>query len=276
MTRQTVLLIVTIASVALFLAIVLVAQFAQTANAGFPDSMAALAFITGAAVGIERTIEALWTMLGGLLGSYWPLNVINNQVLTLSDELDTSLKPFHEEAIKKIEEAKKIANLDPAIKKRLEDAPADIKRLKKRFDELQRLAPGNQRVQLLAAAASQNVDYLTEKYGDVVAGLKDAATVANSAIDGLQNFLASFKDNPGRRLISIYLGAILGLILAGMFSLDVFSAAGVSTDAYPRARIILTGILIGLGSGPTHEVIRVIQEFKENRKGANTKQPDLP
>jgi hypothetical protein len=276
MTRQTVWLIVILASLALIATMVLVYFFAGTANAGFPDAMAAVAFIAGAAVGIERTIEGLWTMLGGLLGSYWPLNVIDRQVKTLSGELDTSLKPFHERAIKKIEELKKTGNLTAEELKKLEDAPADIQRLKARFDELQKLAPGNQRVQLLAAAAAQNVNYLTKKYGDVLEDLNDAATVANSAIDGLQNFLATFKDNPGRRLISIYLGAILGLVLAGMFSLDVFNAAGVSTDAYPHARIILTGILIGLGSGPTHEVIRVIQEFKENRKGQNTKQPDLP
>jgi hypothetical protein len=34
--------------------------------------------------------------------------------------------------------------------------------------------------------------------------------------------------------------------------------------------------MIGLGSGPTHEVIRAIQEYKKNRKGENTAKPDLP
>ncbi|HEX5883959.1 MAG TPA: hypothetical protein VFY67_05395 [Pyrinomonadaceae bacterium] len=255
-------------------AIWLVFQEDQPANAGFQNATAAISFITGAAVGIERTIEAMWTMLGGLLGSYWPLNVVNKQVLALTGELDNSLKPFHEDLIKKVEEAKKITT-DPAIQKRLEDAPADIERLKARFDELQKLAPGNQRVQLLAAAASQNVSYLKQKYGDVLVDLEGAAKVADTAINGLQDFLATFKDNPGRRLISIYLGALLGLVIAGVFSLDVFKALDV-TVPYEHVPIVLTGILIGLGSGPTHEVIRVIQEFKENRKGRNTKQPDLP
>jgi hypothetical protein len=259
----------------LVLAIFLVARVEQPANAGFTDSMATVSFITGAALGIERTIETMWTTLGGVLGTYWPLNVINKQVETLTGELDNSLKPFHEQAIKKIEEIKQAGNLTQEQLRKLEDAPADIDRLKKRFDELQKLAPGNQRVQLLAAAASQNVSYLTEKYGDLLGDLKEAAKVADTAIDGIQNFIATFKDNPGRRLISIYLGAILGLVIAGLFSLDLFKALGV-VNHYKNLPIILTGILIGLGSGPTHEVIRVIQEFKESRKGKNTKQPDLP
>ncbi len=275
MTRQTVLFIVVLASVALAFAILLVFQVDQPANAGFTNATAAISFITGAAVGIERTMEAMWTTLSGFLGNYWPLNVVNKQVLALTTELDNSLKPFHEEAIKQVEEAKKIAT-DPVIKKRLEDAPADIQRLKNRFDELRNLVPGNQRTQLLAAAAAQNVSYLEEKYGDILLDLKAAAAVADTAINGVQNFLSTFKDNPGRRLISIYLGAILGLAIAGMFSLDVFKALDVTYNGNAHVPIVLTGILIGLGSGPTHEVIRVIQEFKEKRKGENTGRPDLP
>jgi hypothetical protein len=30
--------------------------------------------------------------------------------------------------------------------------------------------------------------------------------------------------------------------------------------------VVLTGLIIGLGSGPTHEVIRLVQESKKNRK----------
>jgi hypothetical protein len=276
MTKQTVLLIVGLASLVLAIAIAIAYVLADDTKSGFSNSMSAVAFISGAAVGIERTIEAMWTTLGGVLGGYWPLNLINKQVKVLTDELDTTLKPFHEDAIAKLAAAKNDVNLTTEQVKKLEDAPGDIARLKARFDELRKLAPGNQRVQLLAAAAAQNVSFIKAKYGEFMGELNNAANVANSAINGLQDFLATFKDNPGRRLISIYLGAILGLIVAGFFSLDVFKAAGANTGPYPKLSIILTGIVIGLGSGPTHEVIRVIQESKEGRKGANTKQPDLP
>jgi hypothetical protein len=160
-------------------------------------------------------------------------------------ELDNSLEPFHEKAIARINELKQAGGRTKKDLKRLENAPQDIERLKKRFDELRKLAPGNQRVQLLAAAASQNVKYLTEKYGDDLVELKDAATVAYSAIDGLQDFLATFKDNPGRRLISIYMGSIMGLILAGIFGLDVVQAT-LGSVPYEKLSIILTGFIIGL------------------------------
>jgi hypothetical protein len=48
--------------------------------------------------------------------------------------------------------------------------------------------------------------------------------VSGTALLPMQNFLSSFKDNQGRRLISIFLGAMLGLILVGVFGLDVFQA----------------------------------------------------
>jgi hypothetical protein len=41
-------------------------------------------------------------------------------------------------------------------------------------------------------------------------------------------------------------------------------------------QVILTGLIIGLGSGPTHEVIRAVQEYKKSRKGDNISRPDLP
>jgi hypothetical protein len=275
MTRNAAWWIIGVSSILLGITIAFAARFSPGSNAGFEDAASTIAFIGAAAIAIERVIEAFWTFFGGVAGSYWPLTAIHRQVQTLMTELDSSLEPFHEKAIARINELKQAGSRTQEELKRLENAPQDIERLKKRFDELRKLAPGNQRVQLLAAAASQNVMYLTEKYGDDLVELKDAAAVANSAIAGLQDFLATFKDNPGRRLISIYMGSILGLILAGIFGLGVFQAT-LGSVPYEKLSIILTGLIIGLGSNPTHEVIRVIQEFKESRKGQNTKQPDLP
>ena len=152
--------------------------------------------------------------------------------------------------------------------------------MKARFDELMKLTEGNQRMQLLAAAASQNVTYLHKKYGEAVPDLEQALDTANAAINGLQDFLATFKDNPGRRLLSIYLGMVLGLGIAGVFGLDVFQAVlqtpGEPNNLLVDGRVILTGLMIGLGSNPTHEVIRSLQEYKEGRKGSNIAQPNLP
>lgn len=134
--------------------------------------------------------------------------------------------------------------------------------LQARFNELkEKLPPDNERVQLLVTAASPHVDYLRKKYEANLPNLNAAAAIAGTAIDGLQNFIASFKDNPGRRLISIYLGVILGLTVAGYFGLDLFQAVLKDTaQSTNHLNIIITGVVVGLGSNPTHEVIRALQE----------------
>lgn len=153
--------------------------------------------------------------------------------------------------------------------------------LLQRFDELVALTPDNQRVQLLAAAASQNVTYIYNRVEESSKQLEDALDTATATINGLQEFPASFKDNPGRRLISLYMGAAFGLAVAGIFSLDIFQAVldtppAELDGALLDLRVIFTGLVIGLGSNPTHEVIGLIQEYKENRKGANVARPKLP
>jgi hypothetical protein len=284
MTRKTTLLIGFLATLVLVAVMLLVFRYIIPTDPtsgkvilnSFKDAATTLSFIGGAAMGIERVLEAFWTFMGGVVGTYWPLNVINKQVQTLVVDLDSALKPFHEEALKKIGVLKQAGNLANEELERLNKAENEIGQLKARFDDIKKLAPDNQRVQLLTAAASQNVALLQEKFGDLLTDADRAATVANTAIGGLQDFLATFKDNPGRRLISIYLGAILGLLVAGFFGLDVFAAATGSISTCPRFMVLLTGVIIGLGSNPTHEVIRAVQEFKKGQKGKNTSQPDLP
>jgi hypothetical protein len=280
MTQQTTLKIVAIATFVLMVAVSAVMLATKESTAGFKDAAAMLTFITGAAIAIERTIEIMWTIIGGLLGTYWPLNAISRQVKTMVDDLDTTLKPFHEKAQLRLERAVQLGKL---TREQLAAAEAEIDRMKTRFDELValvKIAPDNERMQLLAAAASQNVNYLHEKYNESAPHLTEALNTANAAIGGLQDFLATFKDNPGRRLISLCLGAVLGLGVAGVFTLDIFQAVlqtpaqeinGVLLDL----RVIVTGLVIGLGSGPTHEVIHAVKEYKQTLKGDNTSRPEL-
>jgi hypothetical protein len=276
MTKQTTWWIVGTGTLLLIAACIVVAAVTQTPNPGFKDAAATLAFISATAVAIERIIEGMWTFLGGILGGYWPLTAINKQVNNMVADLETALKPFHMKTELRLNELKELK-----IDVRLHDAENEIDRMKARFDDLTRLAPSNQRVQLLAAAASQNVAYLSKKYKEVRPELEQATATANAAINGLQDFLATFKDNPGRRLISLYIGAILGLVVAGLYGLDVFQAvletpAQEITGTLLDVRVIITGLVIGLGSNPTHEVIRAVQEYKEGRKGANISHPNLP
>jgi hypothetical protein len=234
----------------------------------FANAAAALTFISGAAVAIERTVETFWTIIGGVLGTYWPLNVVKKQVDTMVGDLSDVLTPFYQKAAAAAAQAQTAGKM---TQDELAAAQKEIAEFQRRLNEAKSLAPDNQRVQLLAASAAQSVNFLQAKIPD----LEDAAKVAGTAIDGIQNFIASFKDNPGRRLISLYLGAILGLIVAGVFGLDLFKAV-LENVKHPVLDVVVTGIIIGLGSNPTHEVIRAVQEFKEARKGQSAAQPDLP
>jgi hypothetical protein len=277
MTPRRTLSIFVISTVILAAACALVWYFTKSANQGFRDATATLTFITGAAIAIERVIETMWTIIGGTWGTYWPLKAINNQVQSMETDLANAMKPFHEVLTTDLEKLKEDGKLTADG---LAKAKTEIARMKNRFDEILKLTPDNQRTQLLAAAGSQNVAYLYKKYGQVLPGLEDAAATANAAINGLQDFLSTFKDNPGRRLISIYVGAVIGVVIAGVFSLDVFQAV-LETDLARSAgmigmRVVLTGLVMGLGSNPTHEVIRSIQVYKEGKKGLNTARPNLP
>ena len=40
--------------------------------------------VTGASVAIERAIEVLWTLIGNMKGSVWPLNLVSKQVTWLT------------------------------------------------------------------------------------------------------------------------------------------------------------------------------------------------
>lgn len=249
--------IAAIGALLLLLEIVLVAFLGNEPSAGAGEAAAVLAFIGGAAVAIERVIEAGWTLVGGVAGTYWPLNTISNQVNTMLASLDNALKPFHKDLVEKVQAV---------------DAE-EIAKIKKQYDDLRQLRTSNQHIQLLNAVASTNAKYLKDKYGDKLPelDLDQSFKIVEAMVKELQDFLGAFKDNPGRRLISIYVGALLGLAIAGIFGLDVFQAVLGTVPVNANARVILTGLIIGLGSNPTHEVIRVLQEYKKKSKGENTK-----
>lgn len=271
MTKATLDWITVGATLVLLVTIISVLGFAPLANNRFADGTAAIAFITGAAVAIERILELVWTFLGGLLGTYWPLNVINKQVDTLIEHLDNTIQPFYKQAEVAFSQLKGQEQFATA---QIEPVLAEIKSLREQFETLRQLTPDNQRTQLLIATAAQHTQYLYGKYSNTLTGqgaaeLEQAKQVIDTTIARLQDVLTTFKDNPGRRLISLYLGAVLGLGVAGVFGLDLFQAILGATPATPNLRIVVTGLIIGLGSNPTHEVIRVVQEYKKSQKSAN-------
>lgn len=275
MLARTTTIVVIVANALLAAAIALVFLFAPPSNAAFKDAASALAFVGGAAVAIERIIETGWTFLGTAFGAHWPLGAIQKRMGSLVTDLDRSLRPFHDRLKKELEALAKEGKMTAD---ELKQGKQEIDRLKSRFDEMSNVATDSRQVQLLAAAAAQGVNHLYSKYGSVAGELDRATAAAGSAISNVQTFLATFKDNPGRKVISMYTGAILGVAVAGAFGLDLFQAVlepGPGGLPYPSLRVVLTGLVIGLGSNPTHEVIQAVQEYKKSQK-AGTASKDVP
>jgi hypothetical protein len=107
--------------------------------------------------------------------------------------------------------------------------------------------------------------------------LESSGSVANRALAGVSEFVQTFADNPARRLMSIYAGALLGLVFAWALRLDAIQATLGTIDfpgVAPNLGVAATGLVIGLGAAPTHEVIKTLQETKESRKLENLKAED--
>lgn len=248
---------------------VLVALFSPDPVVTPETAAAVLAIVTAGAVAIERVIEGAWTLVGLVAkNTWWPMNRANEQVNGLVNNLDQELVGVYTNAaeiVRGIVAAKKLGN------DLLNSALADLETIRDTtFIDLQTLAqnaPANQRVQFVAAATSRSLEFLESKYPD----LQKAMLVANRSIDITAAFVETFKDNPGRRLISICAGAVLGLIFAWTLGLDTFRAAEPAGGGTATLQwgVALTGLLMGLGSTPAHEVIKLVQEVKKSRKVQN-------
>jgi hypothetical protein len=79
------------------------------------------------------------------------------------------------------------------------------------------------------------------------------------------NLLKSFEDNPSRRLANLSAGGLLGIGVAAVLGLDGFAAAGGITGlaGWRALAAAMTGPIMGLGSNPTHAIIKTLQASKD-------------
>jgi hypothetical protein len=258
------------------LSVVLIIEFivvsvVSAAPGGVVDAAALLTVITGVAVAIERFLEGLWATVA-LLGAsdWWPLNALSQEVQTLATTLNKQLTPFFDAAkaeIGKLQQAGTVASADAAeAKKTIDDLAAQL-------EKLGNANLGSARLRAIIAAADQTVAALQQQYPTIQA----SAALATAALADFSSAVDYLKDNPGRKVISLFLGMMLGMLAAGLFSLDLVPATlGPSAANYAIAgfklkyvTVGLTGVVIGLGSNPLHEIISTLQQIKISRKIAN-------
>jgi hypothetical protein len=246
-----------------------------TSNAGFPDAASVIAVVTMVAVVIERAIELVWTLVGQELGGWWPLNKIRELVDDVEKQSNLLLGPIFGEVRSSLEAARKTLEASGddlgSVEARLVEITKVRGELQERLDAASKLAPGSARFAMATQVASDAAQVL----GDAAIFGRTVVTTAAIAVDRAANtasiatsIFSSFTDNPARRIASILIGAGLGMLAAGFIGLNIFGAIlGVDVKfATGNIGVLLTGIVMGLGSSPTHEVIKSLQEYKESRK----------
>jgi hypothetical protein len=254
----------------IFCIVVLAVLFAMTSflsaepNVNFASTAVALSVIGAIAVGIERVIEAFWSFMGVMGKNHWPLDSVVSSSDKLVTQLDGVLLPYYEKVEKAIETAKTTATKIPDD---IAKASTELEQLKATLEYWKTTIFSDPKYQEISVKVLKSTSALQEIFPE----LTDTTIVTNKAIQTAQEFVDSFRENPGRRLISIYVGMLLGLVAAWFAGLDVFQAVletskQVVVSSSPHWGIALTGLLMGLGASPTHEVIQILKEIKESRQ----------
>lgn len=248
----------------------------EPANSGFVDGAAVLAFVTGIAVGVERVIELAWAQVdkNSEKGAWWPLSLVTDALREVEMNTNEVLKPFVADVDKLLgdldgwvgDNAAKAAAVNSVATQIEERAKAT----KIAIANAQRLAPGSSRFAAIARATddfTHDSELIARKAGVWSRDLERKLRAASDAFSGAQDIVGAFKSNPARKTMSIALGVPLAILASGALGLNMFSAVlGSDVPGYMAglAGILATGVVVGLGSNPTHEVIKALQRRKDD------------
>jgi hypothetical protein len=239
-----------------------VAGIAKEPNEAVRDAAAALVLISAAAVGIERFLEIVWDFVDNTVGSFWPLSAIDKRINELVQDLTHATAGPIARLQTVAQDAVTVTNLGET---QAAAFAAEVKTLQVHLADLSRLAPNSYAAQAVARYGDKALAALAAKYPKV----KTDIEIAQAAATATSTFIGSLTDNPGRRVLSIYAGSMLGLAVAGVLSLDMFNAILGNVLALTlggfslKLGIAATGLIMGVGANPTHEAIKLLQRIKE-------------
>jgi hypothetical protein len=259
--KRTYLIILIVSTSILVIVALLIAQFSRNPNTLTKDATQYLGLITIIAIGIERVMEGFWTVIDVYKESWWPRN-LKASIEEFTSGLGGGIPSF----VAAIDQTINNVNTNVLDANKIGQAKEDLKALGDKIKELEKATTDIKNVRRVLGASTQILKSVETKYPKII----ETTDGLHEILTQTSDFLDTFKDNPGRRLISLYFGALIGVILAGILGLDVFivamGPASASSNLFPYWGVALTGILMGLGSSPTHEVIRAIQEVKNSKK----------
>jgi hypothetical protein len=113
---------------------------------------------------------------------------------------------------------------------------------------------------------TQDPQQLFKAADERIQGAKNLMNLAEQRLkmaeDQLLQVTSSDHYRNTKRATAIYLGLLLGLIVATAGSLQMFAMMGISMGN-PKIDVIVTGLVIGSGSAPVHSLINILQSAKD-------------
>ncbi|WP_040493261.1 hypothetical protein [Ilumatobacter nonamiensis] len=244
------------------------------ANTGIADGAAVLAFVTGIALGVERLIEVVWAWVdkSEKKGAWWPLSLVTDAMSEMETKTNEALTPFVQDVASLLVDLDGWVGDSAAKAEAVNSVAADIEEraaaAREAIAHAQKLAPGSSRFAAIARATddfTHDAEVIAKKAGvwsrDLERHLRSAGDVLTSA----HEVVGAFTSNPARTTMSIALGVPMAILASGVLGLNMFAAV-LGPDVPPYMAgvlgILATGVVMGLGSNPTHEVINALQRRK--------------
>ncbi|MBV9581434.1 MAG: hypothetical protein JO057_22890 [Chloroflexi bacterium] len=234
---------------------------------------AVLAIVGGAAVVIERVLEAFWSVVDSTTGGWWPFYLVHDKINDWLANFAALVTPYVTNLNNASQKLQTLAGNEAELKAKADAALQATSALSGNLTalamEVRNTKLGNdQKLQYLLTESASRINSVLIAHPDLGQHLDSRIDLATSLTNDVNSFLTTFQDNPPRRMISLVVGCLLGYAIALVLRLDMFLALGVpltlgTGSVVWSAGVPLTGLVMGLGSNPTHELIQAIQQYKQ-------------
>lgn len=257
--QYVIVILVGFAAVAVVSAFVLQGTPLDTSKASAAAGI--LALVTALAVGIERVLEAFWTLVDRLLNNpSWPFSKDADLLDEYAKRLSAYVKKPLDDTSTFLGSAQTAAQNLVLAQPRMQQ---DLNALVGQVDAV--LAGQADPKKLNLDQLKVGVARLSDTIGDPA--LKRGLNIGVTTLQDLSGLVDAVITNPGRKILSLFAGALIGLGVAWTFGLDLVHAAlQQAPPTGPAWGMVVTGIVVGLGSNPTHELINALQSYSQKNQ----------
>jgi hypothetical protein len=243
----------------------LVLNYGQPADTTKAQAAAGiLALIAALAIAIERVLEGFWTLVDVLAANpSWPFSKDADLLEQLAEHLTTFVKA----PLGKINDSLKAG--DAMATKLLNEKPDAQRQVDDLLSSVNNILGSSK-----SPKKSRSLTAIQLGLSDLSKTLSSESVGADlnlgvSVLDTLSGWIDTLVANPGRKIMSLFAGVVIGLAAAWLFGLDLVHAAlSIATPPGLEWGMVLTGVAVGLGSNPTHELIKAIQTYKQQQQGS--------